>query len=309
MAKRKVIIRAGGNSNIGLGHIYRGIALAEMLKDEYDLLFVVKPDSTIEPIKDAGFMFKYLPDNLTYLEEPEWFHNIFGKEIIIICDGYEFKSEYQKRIKQQGFKLVYVDDLAQWHMYADVVINHSPGIERNDYSIEQYTKLALGLDYAMLRPAFLKAAKQKRKISKIDTAFVCFGGSDYYDLTYNVTRVLMQVNQIKHINIVFGSAYKHKEIFNIKNDNNRVNFYINLSEGELINVMFSSNLAIVPSSTILFETISVKMPIISGFYADNQKYIYKELKKLGVFEGVDKLTTFQSNLLKKSYLIIANIKA
>ncbi len=34
--KQKVIIRVDGNSDIGLGHIYRGIALPEMLKNEFD---------------------------------------------------------------------------------------------------------------------------------------------------------------------------------------------------------------------------------------------------------------------------------
>ena len=34
MANKKVIIRVDGNTNIGLGHVYRGIALAEMLKEE-----------------------------------------------------------------------------------------------------------------------------------------------------------------------------------------------------------------------------------------------------------------------------------
>jgi UDP-2,4-diacetamido-2,4,6-trideoxy-beta-L-altropyranose hydrolase len=40
MANKKIILRVDGNSNMGLGHIYRGIALAEMLKDEFEVLFV-----------------------------------------------------------------------------------------------------------------------------------------------------------------------------------------------------------------------------------------------------------------------------
>ena len=34
-------------------------------------------------------------------------------------------------------------------------------------------------------------------------------------------------------------------------------------------------MAIAPSSTILYELCSVKMPILSGYYVDNQELIYK----------------------------------
>ena len=213
---RKVAIRVDGNSSIGLGHIYRGIALAEMLKDEFIIQFVTKPDSTLSPIIDAGFDYLFLPENISFPDESLWFGDNISKDSIIILDGYGFKSEYQKTVKQQGYKLVYIDDLVQYHMYADLVINHSPGIKPEDYSAEPYTKFALGLNYAMLRPAFLEAAKQKRVIDKIDTAFVCFGGSDIHDFTLKVTEVLLQTDQIKKINVVIGAAYRHKHIFDLQ---------------------------------------------------------------------------------------------
>jgi len=289
----KIVIRVDGNSQIGLGHIYRGIALAEMLKDEFDVCFVTKPDSTITPITDLGFSYKFLPE-IAYLDEPEWLKQNIDQNAIIICDGYEFKSKYQKKIKQEGFKLVYVDDLVEYHMYADLIINHSPGIKKEDYKVESYTQFALGLDYAILRPAFLEAAKQKREITKIDTAFVCFGGSDVYDLTLKATKALLGAISIKKINIVVGSAYEHKELFNLSKLNNQINIYKNLSEKDLLEVMKESDIAIVPSSTILFELCSVKCIIISGYYADNQKIIYKEFLKREVFIGAgnfDKLNT------------------
>ncbi len=39
-SKTHVYFRAEGNSQIGLGHIYRCLALAEYLKDEFNLHFV-----------------------------------------------------------------------------------------------------------------------------------------------------------------------------------------------------------------------------------------------------------------------------
>ena len=42
MIKPKVYIRADGNSEIGLGHVIRSLALAEMLKDEFCCIFVTR---------------------------------------------------------------------------------------------------------------------------------------------------------------------------------------------------------------------------------------------------------------------------
>ena len=48
-----------------------------------------------------------------------------------------------------------------------------------------------------------------------------------------------------------------------------------MSEEDLIIVMRQCNFAIAPASTILFELSCIKMPILSGYYVDNQKMIYK----------------------------------
>jgi UDP-2,4-diacetamido-2,4,6-trideoxy-beta-L-altropyranose hydrolase len=49
--------------------------------------------------------------------------------------------------------------------------------------------------------------------------------------------------------------------------------------------MIDSNFAIAPASTILYELCCVKMPILSGFYVDNQKKIYQGFtEKKAIFE-------------------------
>ena len=279
MANRKVIIRVDGNAQIGLGHIYRGIAIAEMLKDNFDIQFITKLDSTIAPIIDAGFNYTLLPENLEIFKEPEWYKQNIDKNCIIVLDGYNFTEDYQQKIKNLNFKLVYIDDLAKGIQKADIVINHCPGIKRSDYKTEPFTKLALGLDFAILRPAFLKAAKEKRAIKELDTAFVCFGGADENDFTFKVSLALVEISQIKKINIVIGDAYKHSVMFNLKKTQKKINVYKNLSENELVKVMKDSNFAIAPASTTLLELLAVKMPIITGFSADNQLKIYN-----GIFE-------------------------
>ena len=54
------------------------------------------------------------------------------------------------RIKDNGYKIVYIDDLVNGYYIADVIINHSGGITPNKYSVEKYTKLYLGPKYSLI---------------------------------------------------------------------------------------------------------------------------------------------------------------
>lgn len=277
MTRKKIIIRVDGNLNIGLGHIYRGIALAEMLKDDFVIEFITKSDSTISPIEEAKFNLVFIPNNIELLKEPRWFKENYSTDTIIILDGYGFNENYQKQIKEYNFKLVYIDDLSIGTQKADLVINHNLGARIEDYIAESNTKFALGTDYSILRSSFLNAAEHFREINKINIAFVCFGGSDIYDLTYTATKALLRIKQIEKINIVIGGAYNHKRIFELQKQYSIITIYHNLSEKDLFNVMSESNFAIAPASTVLYELCSVKMPVLSGYYAENQRGILKSL--------------------------------
>ena len=273
---KKVIFRADGNSSTGLGHLYRLFSLVEIVKDTLNFVFLTSQSSTSSVIPST-YNVAFIPKKISIEEEPGWIATNFSpNEYIIIADGYQFTSSYQKHIKDKGFKLIYIDDLAIEHMYADVVVNHSPYIQEKHYKKEAYTKLALGTKYALLRPLFLKAAIQRKTIKTVDSAFVCFGGADPLNLTLKAVAALLQIPSIKNIHIVLGGAYIDQEIFDLEEKHSDIiKIYRNISEEHLIKIMQKCNFAIAPASTILYELSCVKMPILSGFYVDNQELIYK----------------------------------
>ena len=271
---KKVIIRVDGNATIGLGHIYRGIALAEMLKDEFDVSFLTRRSSTVSPITDAEFNVEYIPESIELKDEPEYFVTTLTPDTIIVLDGYEFTEEYQQKIKNNNYKLVYIDDLAQGVQKADLVINHSPGVKESDYKKEAYTKLALGLDYALLRKSFINYKRSNtEKIKKIKSVFVSFGGADPNDFSYKTVNSLLKIDLIENINVLVGAAYKHNLIFNI--NNSKINIYRDISEKKVFNLMKSSDLAIVPASTTSIELAFLNIPMLLGYFVENQKGIYR----------------------------------
>lgn len=284
MQGKRLIFRADGDSNIGLGHLYRLFSLVEMLKANFDFVFVTNTSSVCSVIP-SEYTVKLIPENISFLEEPKWLSEHFQPtDHLIISDGYHFTSIYQQHLKTLGFKTVYIDDLAQEHQYADIVINHSPSLLPSAYQKEDYTKLALGTNYALLRPAFLEHSKSKRKIAQIQDVFLCFGGADPSNFTGKLIQVLSSFSTVERIHVLKGAANKHE--FSSKRKNQIVHVYQNLNENEISELMSTCHLAIVPSSTILYELCSVNIPIISGYFVDNQINIYKGFLENSAIFGI-----------------------
>ena len=110
---KKILCRADGNSEIGLGHLYRMLAITEFYKKDYELIFLTNESSTTSIIPKEIHL-KFIPENISILEEPHWISTNFSHtNHIIIADGYQFISSYQKELKKHGFTLIYIDDLAK----------------------------------------------------------------------------------------------------------------------------------------------------------------------------------------------------
>ncbi|MBN4051246.1 UDP-2,4-diacetamido-2,4,6-trideoxy-beta-L-altropyranose hydrolase, partial [bacterium AH-315-M05] len=300
--KRKIIFRADGNSDIGLGHVIRSLALADMLKEEFDCVFIIQKPShnLMGQINKVCSKVYELPESSDYLTEAGYIADKYlqGGEIVVL-DGYGFDTAYQKTIKQKGNKLVCIDDIHDYHFVADVVINHSGGIKAEEYSIEPYTKLCLGTEYALLRKPFLEIAKKERQFNNIENVFICFGGSDHNNHTQKALRACLGLDQIKEIHIAVGSAYRHprelsKAIKENKNVKRQIHVHSNLAAREMVVVMKKCQLGICSASSIAYEAGTVGMGLICTAYTDNQKNIsnfLKEKKYAIVLNDLNKITT------------------
>lgn len=282
----KIFFRADGNSQIGLGHVTRSLALADMLKERFEIFFLIQEPSeqVIAQIREVTNQIVILPKTENYLEEAQWItqNYLTGKEIVVL-DGYHFQTEYQKVIKATGVKLVCIDDLHAWHFVADVVINHAGSVSESDYSCEPYTKLCLGLEYALLRKPFLEAAKQHRKIDKIENAFICFGGSDPNNFTEKALKACIEADIFKQIHVVVGSAYAYYEVLKdlIAKEEKNVFLYQNLDAKNLCEVMQKCHVGIVPASSIAYECLAAGIRnffLVQTTY--NQKLFFNGIRNL-----------------------------
>lgn len=278
MKKRKVYFRADAGQSIGYGHFIRSLALADMLKDDFDCTFFTQTPTAYQK-QEAGKVCQLvaLPANDSKLEL--FLEQLNGDEIVVL-DNYFFTSEYQKLIKARGCKLVCIDDMHDKHYCADLIINQGIGYTPDDYSCEPYTRFAFGLKYSLLRKPFLEATSH-RSIKKPDDGnivLVAFGGSDYLNLTAKVIREIVEKKTVKSIIAIIGDSYNPS----FKIDNDKVTYRKNLSAYEIAKILISVDVAILPASTMMNEALACGTQIIGGYYIDNQEYDYYMMLREGL---------------------------
>ncbi|MCB0410786.1 MAG: hypothetical protein KDD29_11245, partial [Flavobacteriales bacterium] len=146
-SKKRILFRADGSVSIGYGHIIRLLSLCSILRKEYRCVFTTQnPDKyLIDQIKENCDELIVLPKTKNLTKEALYIsNNISNPNDIIILDGYNFDTNYQRQIKTNVFKLVCIDDNHEIDFVADAIINHGEGIRQKDYVTKNYTRIYLG---------------------------------------------------------------------------------------------------------------------------------------------------------------------
>lgn len=283
--KNKVFIRAEAGTDIGLGHVMRCMALAEVLKDKFEIIVILnqKTESLIDIVKNYSDSILTIPD-LKVTEEPEELKKHIKHGDILVIDGYSFKSDYQKQLKEKtDCKLVTIDDLHDFHHYADVIINHAVGGIESKYVKENYSKLYCGLEFALIRNEFRNIDKEKY-VQENGVVLVAMGGSDPLNYSGKILEKLSGINEVSKINLLIGKLNPHraeleKQVIAVEKSGKSVKLLNHSSAEDLIKNYLSSQFCILSSSGMAIEALA------SGVFpwviqtADNQKDFFEYLIK------------------------------
>lgn len=265
-----MVFRADGNLEIGYGHFIRSLGIAGLINKEFDCIYATQTPTEYQSNEiDKVCIGKIeLSKNESHFEE---FLTFLKKGDIVVLDNYFFDSEYQLRIKELGCKVIFIDDHNDKNYVCDALINNIPGFLPESFTKKEYTKLYLGTDYALLREEFFKP--HLREVEKKEkTIFLSFGGGDFFNISEKIIGFLNLIDPTFEINLLIGDAYKFHN--NLKKfDNLRIHKNINAEQVALL--IASSNICIVPASSLLNEAASIGSKILLGYFADNQMQPYE----------------------------------
>lgn len=281
---KKIYFRADASINIGYGHFIRTLALADMLKDNFDCTFFTCHPTSYQ-IGEMKKVCRYV-----VLNEETHFDdlllNLQGDEIVVL-DNYFYHTEYQCQIKAKGCKLVCIDDIHDKHYVADVLINPSL-IDVSLFDVEPYTRLCLGFEWMLLRKAFLESERIRRTV-KISNVCLCFGGSDYCNLTDKFINLLLKKEFITNVFAIIGDKYSGSG----QCPDSRVSYLHNLSSDRMVNILNNTDLAILPASTVCLEALACGTPVAAGYFVDNQTEDFMSFSAQGLIYPLGDLVNLE----------------
>lgn len=280
-----IFFRAEFSPSIGFGHISRCLSLVSFLGKKFRTAFILSSKNYVieKKIKESVDSVYFLPPSLSRNQDAILTAKQLASNDIIVLDGYNFNTSYQKKLLENKCKVVCIDDINQFHFFSDVILNHAEGIKKSSYSVGPSTRLYLGLKYAMVNPVFLKEATKKVSLTykKKGEYFINMGGSDPFNNTLKVASAAIGNKNLKKLHIVIGKLYPYKRQLNnfIKKNRSKINLYENLNPEQISGLLKKCEVSICPASTMAIESCAVRTGLIIGLTAGNQAGIYKGLLK------------------------------
>ena len=291
---KQLFIRADASAAIGTGHIMRCLALAQEWQDQGGkVTFISHCESHAlrQRLLDEGMDFitieKPHPDP-SDLEQTlgalSAIHTSSSNEDWLVIDGYHFDAVYQKRIKDAGYKLLWIDDYGHAdHYYADLVLNQNISADESFYTHrEPYTRLLMGPRYTLLWREFKRWKDWRREIAPVARkVLVTLGGGDPDNVTLKVVQALKQSNiEGLEAKIVVGSANPNLEVLK-KEIRNHTKLTIIENATNMPELMAWADIAVSAGGSTCWELAFFGLPNIIIYFAENQRPIAEKLHESG----------------------------
>lgn len=285
-SRKKIFFRADASLEIGYGHFIRSLALADMLKDDFECIFYTQSPTDYQR-KEAEKVCELvaLPADD---DKFQLFLDILTGNEIVVLDNYFFTTDYQRQIKTKGCKLVCIDDMHNKHYLADMVINHG-NVKLESFDCEPYTKFLLGEKYKLLRKPFLMPISNKKRNNEI---VLNMGGSDPYRLTDKIVSLLLRIDSAFQILVILGDCAYLSD-----SNKRRVKVCSKLTAEQMASVFETSAFAILPNSTVSIEAMSRGIPLLIGYQADNQEEGYRKSASMRRFIPLGNLQEINLKIL------------
>lgn len=259
-----VIIRCDGSSRVGLGHVFRCLALAEMLRDSYGwgvTFALVEGNEGVRIIKKAN----YHLESKSNEDEKEalWLDRLIAlkkPDVLILDIRTNLSKDQIIKWRSNGLLTVAIDDPSERRLAVDLAF-YPPVPQVNQVDWGGFTgKLYTGFEYVIMRKEFSK--KYPRPQNRIPKVLVTMGGSDPEGLTFKVVESLELLKESFKPIVVVGAAFTEKEKFIecIKRSSKQYDIMFNVKN--MAELMKDINIAVASFGMTAYELAAVGVPSI-----------------------------------------------
>jgi UDP-2,4-diacetamido-2,4,6-trideoxy-beta-L-altropyranose hydrolase len=304
---KKVIIRTDSSFQMGLGHVFRCLTLAnQLVKYSCEVTFICREfeGNKAAHVIEQGHNVIYLKDDPNFKSDDlyetwlgasetddaqEVIEALIANDIkpdMFIVDHYGISNKWHKIVNKKKLPLLVIDDLANREYECSHLLDQTFKRPVEDYSSQtpDGSVLMLGSKFALLRSEFAELSKKSisRRENLGNKVLVNLGGSDPKNVAGNILRILTKGLSHKEIQIIvigIDKSLAKEALENNKTTELEIEFIHHTNK--MADIMLDVDLCIGAPGATSWERCCLGLPTLLVQTADNQKLIAKNLSDSG----------------------------
>jgi len=258
LKRLRIVFRTNAGVEMGTGHACRASVLADKLRIDHDVSFLIKKEShlAMEKLKEYRHKIIIFENEESFFAELEKIN-----PDIVVNDILATEKEYIERLKKKGYSVVNFDDLGEGSKIADLTINaiyEEKPLQENHY---------YGHKYMCLRDEFSIVKPKKQIDEKTKNILITFGGSDPNNLT---DRTLKAIEALEFkdvlVSVILGIGHtKKEELRSYINNLSEKGFKVSIKENikMMSEEIKNADFVITSNGVTVFEIATMRVPFIS----------------------------------------------
>jgi len=284
-AAPRVVFRADAGPEIGLGHARRCLTLAGALRElGVESLFVFTGAARAREWLQASDFEVVAVESTRDL--PGTLEHCRARRVsVIVVDTPSRAPAYLTALTGAGLRVVAIDDLADYELPVDLVVNPSAGAATLPYRGAARTRFLLGARYALLRPAFGQPGARSVH-ERTRRVLVTVGGGDPGDLTSRLVGWTAQALGAVDQDVIVGPFSAQSQALRAAVTAAEGRVALHEDPKDIAGLMLSADIALCGGGQTTYELAAIGTPALAIRLADNQTLNLTSLAAAGTLAWV-----------------------
>ena len=192
--RRRILLRTDASRDLGMGHVYRTLALAYALaRHDITIVLSVNKPLGMEFFEDYPFKVETIGDELEFLSLARK-----TRADLVVLDQLDTHREFVELLGDQS-KVVTFEDLGTGAEAADLLVAdlyENPRVPGE--------RQLVGVQNAILAPSFESLPRQAEFRAKVENILLLFGGTDPANLAVKALQALVEIAYQGRVTLVRG---------------------------------------------------------------------------------------------------------
>ena len=302
-------VRSDATETVGIGHVMRCLSLGESWEGEGKNFFLgqVENKSLVKRIKGDGFQFKSIPavypnpddliQTIGHLMRQRESLNDAQKQVVIL-DGYQFDTHYQKALRDSDRITLVVDDMIHLSRYdADIILNQNCIPQDKYYQCNSNALILTGPKFRLIRNEFRNSESVFGRDNTSETKLLVFlGGADKRNATLKVIRSLQRLEK-KHFyaKIIVGPVNRNKDRLKEELSNSPNGIELVEKVSDMASLFNWADIGIAAGGGTSWEMAYMGLPLVLMALNDNQVSNVNALCHAGAAVSAGRLEDFSED--------------